>query len=242
MIDFHCHIIPGIDDGSANMEESIELARQSAAAGVTHVVATPHGSYENLEKVIAQRDELLKELERRIAEENIGITIVPGLEYMADGHSDAAALDFPGCRCGFRPDNSSPLLVELNFSTELTFAAEVLFKAQLKGIRLILAHPERYDGFVKNADFLMDLMDKGLFLQFNAGNFRRSLFFINSISKAMYKLMAHCPENVLIGSDAHNPVHRPAGLASAEANITSALGKDAWRLISQDNPKRLLGL
>ncbi len=242
MIDFHCHILPGIDDGSQNMDESLSLARQSVADGVTYVVATPHGSMGDLKTMLEKRDEKLAELRERLAQENIPLTIIPGLEYSVDGHSDDAALEHPNCRCGENPDIASPLLVELKFSMNVSFAGNLLFKAQLKGIPVILAHAERYEGFKNGCEMLMELMDKGLILQFNSQNFRRPLPFFNSIPKVMLKLVGHAPDKIIVGSDAHNPDMRPAGLQMARDIVTAEFGEEVWKKISWENPARLLGL
>ena len=242
MIDFHCHILPGIDDGSQTMDESLGLARQSVADGVTHVVATPHGSMDELETMLGKRDAKLAELRERLAQENIPLTLIPGLEYSVDGHSDDAALEHPNCRCGEKPDIASPLLVELKFSMNVSFAGNLLFKAQLKGIPVILAHAERYEGFKNGCSMLMELMDKGLILQFNSQNFRRPLHIFNSIPKVMLKLIAHAPEKVIVGSDANNPDMRPAGLQMAREIVTAEFGEDVWKKISWENPAKLLGL
>ena len=242
MIDFHCHILPGIDDGSQSMDESLELARQSVAAGVTHVVATPHGAMADLEAMLGQRDAKLVELRERLIQEGIPLTLIPGLEYSVDGHSDDAALEHINCRCGESPNMASPLLVELKFSMDVSFAGNLLFKAQLKGIPVILAHAERYDGFRNRCSMLMELMDKGLIVQFNSQNFRRPFPFFNSIPKVMLKLIAHAPEKVIVGSDAHNPDMRPAGLEMARDIVTSEFGEDVWKKLSWENPAKLLGL
>lgn len=240
MIDFHCHILPDIDDGSKNMDESMELARQAVRAGVTHMVVTPHGSSENMTEILAARDEKMAQLRERLAAEKIELTLIPGMEYAADGHSDSAALDYPHCRCGNDPTDASPLLIELKANMDINFAGNVLFKAQLKGIPLILAHTERYDGFKNKANMLMDLMDKGLILQFNAQNFRRSFFSFNSIPKVMMKLIRHDPDKVIIGSDAHNPEFRPAGFGKAQERVVAELGEDVWKKISWSNAAKLL--
>ncbi len=242
MIDFHCHILPGIDDGSQSMDESLQLARQSVEDGVTHVVATPHGGIQDLDSILSQRDAKLAELRERLAQENIPLTLIPGLEYAVDGHSDDAALEHPNCRCGETPGISSPLLVELKFSMNIAFAGNLLFKAQLKGIPIILAHAERYEGFKNSGSMLMDLMDKGLIIQFNSQNFRRPLPILNSIPKVILKIIEHAPEQVIVGSDAHNPDMRPAGLAMARELVISKFGEEVWRKISWENPRRLLGL
>lgn len=241
MIDFHCHIIPGIDDGAQTLEESLELANQCVEAGVNYVLATPHGSSDDLERQIKLRDEGIAMLQAKINELNLPLTILPGLEYNADGHSDTAAIDTPSCRCGLAEPAKRPLLLELPFAVELDFVSNVLFKAQLKGISMILAHPERYNGFTSKLNMFMTLMDKGLYLQFNAQDFRGG-WFSNATPKAMFKLIEHAPDQVLIGSDAHNPNRRPCGFGDAQKRVTQALGEKCWSLMSDITPRRLLDI
>jgi len=241
MIDFHIHILPGIDDGSQNWDETMQLARQSADFGITHIVATPHGSSENLATILPKRDKLIVEFRQRLQAENIPLTILPGLEYSADGHSSDAALTMPESRCGSPDVQNRPMLVELPFTVRLDLAANLLFNAQIKNVTLILAHPERYDGFLKKVDFLKDLMDKGLYLQFNSNNFKGG-FLKNAIPRTILKLIEYAKDQILIGSDAHHPEYRPAGLADAKKKIIDALGEDTWNLVSCDTPAKLLGL
>ena len=239
MIDFHCHIIPGIDDGAQNMEEAVRIARQSVEGGVTQVIATPHGSSSDLAEQLLNRDRGMAELQEELRRQDIPLTLIPGLEYNADGHSNTAALENPGCRCG--TSQNAPLLVELPFSLDISFAANILFRAQLKGVTMVLAHPERYRDFVKNEAMFLDLLDKGLYLQFNAASFK-SGFFFRSIPKAMLRLIGHAPENILIGSDAHNPDVRPGGFGVAERVVRDSLGDDVWRKMTEETPRRLLEL
>ncbi len=239
MIDFHCHIIPGIDDGAQTLDESIRIARQSVENGITEVIATPHGSSADLAVQLAKRDIGMAELQEVLRRQDIPLTLIPGLEYNADGHSNTAALETPGCRCGTSPN--APLLVELPFTLDISFAANILFRAQIKGVTLVLAHPERYHGFVKNEAMFVDLLDKGIYLQFNAPSFKSSFFF-RAIPKAMLRLIAHAPENVLIGSDAHNPDVRPGGFGNASRVVCDSLGEEVWRKMTDETPRRLLGL
>ena len=241
MIDFHIHILPGIDDGSQNWEDTLRLAQQSVDFGITHLVCTPHGSSENLVHVLEKRDALIDEFRAKLKKENIPLTILPGLEYSADGHSADSALGIPASRCGNNDFSSRPMLVELPFTVDLNFAGNLLFSAQLKGVTLILAHPERYDGFSRKIDFLMELMDKGLILQFNSDSFKGG-FFRNTIPKNILKLIKHAPNQVVIGSDAHHPDLRPAALSEAKKKIIESLGEEVWKIVSWETPARLLGI
>ena len=241
MIDFHCHILHDIDDGSDSMDSSLAMARQAVADGVTMIVATPHGSSNGIDELLAKRDARMAELKDALSSENIPLEILPGMEYFADGHSSNAGLDHPACRCGVPDFDERPLLVELPFTIDIAFAANVLFNAQCNGIPLVLAHPERYNGFLKHVDQLMELQDKGLYLQFNSNNFKGT-FFSKAIPKAILRLIEHDREHVLVGSDAHHPEFRPAVLTHARERIVSTFGEDCWTLISDVTPRRLLGL
>lgn len=239
MIDFHCHIIPGIDDGSQNMEESLRLAKQAVEYGVTHIVATPHGASADLPGMLEQRDKGLQQLREELDRQQIPLTLIPGLEYNADGHSNTVAMELPACRCG--TSKQAPLLVELPFTVDISFAANLLFRAQLKGLTVVLAHPERYHKFLKSESMFVDLLDKGLYLQFNATSFKGG-FFSNAIPKAILRLIKHAPDFVLIGSDAHNPDMRPCGFGVARELVQKNLGESVWKQISWENPAGLLGL
>jgi protein-tyrosine phosphatase len=241
LIDFHSHIAPGLDDGAQTLDDSLELARQSVDEGVTHIVATPHGSSHGLAGLLDKREVALTTFQEALSKENIPLTVLPGLEYYADGNSATSALNDPACRCGVPEALGRPILVELPMSLDLSFAGDLLFNAQLRQVPLVLAHPERYNRFKDKLDFLESLMDKGLYLQFNSDDFYTSLF-RHSLCNAMLRLIRHNPQQVVIGSDCHRPNWRPAGLSCSQDKITDALGADVWKLVTQDTPAALLGL
>lgn len=241
MIDFHCHILPGLDDGAQNLEESLALARQCVDAGVDTVVATPHGHGTIIDTLLPHRSEALQTLTEALTKEHIPLRIYPGLEYFADGHSVDMAVANPDILCGVPGTPNRPLLLEVSIDMDLHFVVDLLFMAQLKGVPMVLAHPERYKNFRKSFQLLCDLMDKGLVLQFNSEDFRRS-FFHHAIPNLMLALIDHDPTRVVIGSDAHNAVRRPAGLTMAQETITKSLGVMTWEQVSQKNAVELLGI
>jgi len=204
-------------------------------------VATPHGSSANIKKQLQARDEGLASLRQRLEEERIPLKLLPGLEYFADSHSAETALQYPECRVGDPGYADRPILVELPFSLNINLASNLLFAAQLKGIPLVLAHPERYHGFYQHVSLLAELMDKGLYLQFNSFDLRGGLLGWR-LKRAILKLVEKNPGQILIGSDAHDAKYRPAGLREARQSIAGSLGEDVWKLISWTTPSRLLGL
>lgn len=238
LVDCHCHLLPDLDDGAQSLDEALALARQEVASGVTHAVVTPHGSSRNLQQTLQLRDQRLAELRQALQRENIPLELIPGLEYYADGKGAIEAIDEPGCRCGYPDVPQRPLLVELPMSLDITFAANLLFTMQLKHVTLILAHPERYRGFATHFSDLIDLLWKGMYLQFNVSSFQRSLRHWLT-RRVIFKLLAAAPEQILIGSDAHHSELRPAGLALAQQAITDVFDDDTWELVSYRNAQTI---
>ena len=241
MIDFHCHILPGIDDGSQDIQTSLEMARLSVKSGVTHIVATPHGSSAGLADIIAQRDQKMEMLSQRLQEENIPLRLLPGLEYYADGHSADINLVPFNARCGLPPYEKRPLLVELPMSIDVSFAENLLFNAQLAGLTLVLAHPSRYNGFKKHADMFKKLLERGIYLQFNAMSIVGSFFF-SGVAKTIIDIMRTAPDRILIGSDAHDTNYRTTDLLCAKKRVVASLGEETWHRITTENPAALLGI
>ena len=85
IVDLHCHILPGIDDGSPDLDHSLQLAQEAVADGVTHILATPHHldrNYTNhAQDVIRVADEFQAELDKR----GIDLTVFPSQEVHING-------------------------------------------------------------------------------------------------------------------------------------------------------------
>ncbi len=242
MIDLHTHILPGIDDGAATMEEALAMARLAVADGITHMVATPHGPGPDLETTVTRRQKTLSRLQDAIAEAAIPLTVLPGLEYCSDGNAIDNALRHPGSFLAAPPPAATrTLLLEIPPQISLSFIGHLLFKAQLQDINLILAHPERHQDFVKSLPLLQDLMDKGLFLQFNADNFTGG-FFTRRLRKMMASAIRHNPDQAVIASDAHNTLYRPPVISCARQRVSAEFGNEVWERLTHHNPARILAI
>lgn len=243
MIDLHAHILPGLDDGSSSLKESLVMAERAVADGITHLVATPHGPGPDPAATIVQRDQALAQLQTALADAAIPLQVLPGLEYYSDGHSIATCAAHPGC---FLPSfatfgSSRHLLLELPPNVSMSFVAHQLFKAQLQDISLLLAHPERYFDFSQHHSLLCDLMDQGLYLQFNASSFVGS-FWRQSFRRRLLALIRHNPHQAIIASDAHNATTRPPLLSTARKCILSAFDSATWRQLTLHTPAKILSL
>jgi len=139
MIDFHCHILPGLDDGAPDLDESLAMARLLAAAGFTHVCCTPHqlrGMYETPPAAMRQA---LNALQQQLTSENIPITLLPGFEYCLDEFFiDDFSAEPVALGSGRRvlvetPANADPQLLRQN-----------IFHLVRSGYVPLFAHPERH--------------------------------------------------------------------------------------------------
>lgn len=198
MIDFHSHIIPGIDDGAKSEEEALKLLNLAAASGTTKIVATPHfflGSYEEDFEAVKRKVQGLKTL---VKENNIPIEIFSGQEVFYTKY----ILKQYGQGILGTINDTRYMLIELSlhaFDTEEVL--NDLYELQLKGIVPILAHPERYRNFLKDPEAINPFIEEGFLFQLNTTSID------GTFGKEVKALADRYTENniySLIGSDAHN--------------------------------------
>ena len=197
--DIHCHILPGIDDGSADIEESLELVRGMQDLGIRRIVASPHVTMETFENTPETVAPALDSLKKAMADEGIDMPLVNSAEYRLDEnflrHLESGIL-MP------LPDNY--LLVENSFLMEPMNIDDVIFDLQVRGFRPILAHPERYTYMHSRPSRYADLHEKGLVFQINL------LSLAGYYGKAEKKVAEKLIEDDMVdfvGSDIHHPHH-----------------------------------
>lgn len=138
MIDYHCHLLPGIDDGAPDLDSALAMARQLAAAGFTRVYCTPHrlrGLYDNTP---AQVRRATAELQDELARAGIALELAPGMEYFLDEFFlENLADPLPLGESGL-------LLFEVSPRTDPAQIRDAVFEIQRRGLTPLLAHPERY--------------------------------------------------------------------------------------------------
>ncbi len=139
-VDVHCHLVPGIDDGSRSLEESLEMARALVDMGYGRIAVTPHirpGVFNNTPEIIWAR---VAELQEHLAAAHIPLSIEGGAEHFFDPELPARLA--PPYGWGKK---RSTFLVELPHNQPPPRAVpDVFFRFRVKGMKIILAHPERY--------------------------------------------------------------------------------------------------
>ena len=165
MIDLHCHVLPGIDDGPQTMEGSLELARAASAAGIETLVATPHVSrrYPNDLSTITR---LVRELNERLRAEALAIEVRPGAEIAL-----MSAIDMgPELLADLGLGGSSWLLIEPPFTPAASGIDSILHDIVRHGHRVVLAHPERCPAFHRDRNMLELLVRSGMLTSITAGS------------------------------------------------------------------------
>lgn len=213
MIDFHSHILPAVDDGSKDTEESLALLRMLAEQGVDTVVATPHfyANSETVEQFLGRRAAALETLQNAVTPDLPRILLGAEVKYY-EGVSRLAALDAL-CMEGTRL-----LLLEMPMSrwTEYT-VREVIDLASLRGLTVVLAHVERYHDR-QSAAVWQRLLDNDVLMQVNA------TYFTDLATRAQAIRRLKRGEIHLLGSDCHDVAVRPPYLDQAAARIQKKLG------------------
>lgn len=215
MIDWHSHILPGMDDGSRNKQETLALLNMLLSQGVDTVVATPHyyANDESVESFLERRRMAMLETENVLFEN--APRIIPGAEVRY--YSGISRMDnLKKLRIG----ESKLLLLEMPCETFTEYTVrELLELSGMPGITLMLAHIERSMGFQKKS-VMQRLYESGILMQVNAG------FFDGFFTQRKAVSMLWSGELHLIGSDCHNTYSRAPRIKKAYDVIKRRLGEE----------------
>jgi tyrosine-protein phosphatase YwqE len=161
--DMHSHIIPGIDDGSTDVETSIELIRGLTGLGYKKFIATPHilwDIYKNDDSTIRPA---YTELQQALKENNMDVSVSFAAEYFLDDHID----DLIEQEIPLLTIKKNWVLTEFSFVSAPLDLKEKLFALQISGYQPIVAHPERYGYFSRDRKVYDDLKEAGYYFQVN---------------------------------------------------------------------------
>ena len=204
VIDLHCHVLPGIDDGPETMDGSLELARAASAQGTTVLVATPHVTYDHIHNTSERILAAVEEVNRALRKQRIDVMVLPGAEVALERAGELEDDELAALRLGGGPW----LLVECPM-----FAGGMGVDGQLhalasRGNKIVLAHPERCPVFQNDLHLLERLVGAGMLGQVTAsaltGQFGRTVERIarDMVDRDLIQIAA---------SDAHNAEPPPAG-------------------------------
>lgn len=235
MIDLHTHILPGIDDGSQDIEDSLQMCALALDSGVHTIVATPHsnqlGRFENFHS--EQLEQQFSLLKQAITEEQLPIHLYLGMEIFTSDDLTEKIRD--GMLIGL--NHSRYYLIEFPFDAppwQIGDDLEQIFAAG--GIPLI-AHPERYFCVQKHPALVYQWLQLGCLTQINKG----------SPLGRFGKYAAYTAEVLLanqwvtcVASDAHSPYIRTTFMTDIQEYLYDQLGESEMARLTYENPYRIL--
>lgn len=214
MIDFHSHILPGIDDGSRNLEESLALLRQMREQGITTVVATPHfyADEQSIDSFLQRRMDAFNRLMAQCTDTVPRILLGAEVLYY-NGISRLEGLD------KLCIDGTRILLLELPFTRwSSTVLREVLEIANNMNLTVVLAHIERYMRYQRRGVF-DELYRNGVIMQVNAP------YFADRSGRRAALRQLGAGQIHLLGTDCHGVDNRPPRMAEAMDVIRKKYGE-----------------
>jgi protein-tyrosine phosphatase len=234
MIDLHCHLLPGADDGASDLAESLAMCRQAAADGCTAMIATPHLRHEHWWN---EDRNFLEKLWRQLRKAVAGILDIHlGGEIAIHSQSVEELDTLPGGAL-LPLAGSRYLLLEFDRHGLGPPPLDLIHELQVTGWRPIIAHPERIRWLATQPTLLREIVAAGASLQLTA------MSLTGRLGKAMQDLCFDLLDAGLVdfvASDAHDTRIRPPGLSEARDLIHQRLGTAAAQQILVDNPSAVL--
>lgn len=230
MIDFHSHILPGIDDGSRNLEQSIAMVNEAKEAGFTKIISTSHymeNYYECNEK---NRKELLEQVQKNVN----GIELCLGneiyitnnmIELLQNGQASSingtkyVLFEFPLITT--RPMNDK----------------EVIYRLVENGYIPIIAHPERYPFIQENPDYLFELEEMGALFQANYGSI---IGMYGLKAKKILKILLKNNLISFLGSDVHRPEQVYNKMPKIIKKLKKIISNEEFEEFTEINPEKVL--
>lgn len=236
MFDIHSHVLPGMDDGAAGIQDSLEMLRSAQRVGVRAIAATPHCASHRRSLRAPAIASAVARLQATAADdpEASAVKLHVGAEIMLDPGVRAAldAGDLPTLG-----GNTRFALVELPMLEVPRYAEDVLFELAAAGYTPVLAHPERNHELSQRFDMMLRMIRRGTLMQVEAG----------SVVGAYGQIAQQCALDMIdrrmchfIASDAHRPGAYGALIPRAFEAVAARIGQEAAAALFDANPAAAL--
>lgn len=233
MIDLHCHLLPGVDDGARTLEDSLAMAQQAVSEGISHILVTPHhknGKYLNPKEAVM---EATAALQTELDDRGIGLTLYPCQEIRINGdllddieNEDVLFVDEEQCY----------VLIEFPTLSIPEYSEQLFFKLLQQGITPVIVHPERNQAIIDDPNILLPFIERGALAQLTASSYAGD--FGKDIAKLSHQLVEANLVHV-IASDAHNTRGRGFHFKKAFSQLEIDFGPEKVAYFRQ-NAKDLL--
>lgn len=231
--DIHCHIVPGVDDGATDIEETGKLLRMEYEQGVRTIIATPHFRFRMFETSAEKVKEQFKLVEKAAAEVASDLHVYLGCEF----HTNMEMISMLRENKVMTMAGSRYVLTEFSHNSEENYIRERLSTLLSGGYKPIVAHIERYEATRTSMDFVEELVDMGVCMQINADSItgKDGFFTKRYCNRVMKQDLLH-----FVGSDCHNSTKRISRIGEAYCVVTAKFGQDYADELFIRNPERIL--
>lgn len=228
MIDIHSHILPSIDDGSKDIEETKKVIQEAINAGFEGIVLTSHYIEGYYEADVKEREKLIRKIQKI---QNIQLYIgneVYFTENMIQLLEDKKISTI---------NNTRYILFEIPFNIKPMNIYDIIYEMMQHKLIPILAHPERYTFIWKQPDMIFDLIEKGVLMQANYGSiigqYGKQAQLI--VEKFLLNDMIH-----FLGTDAHKPESIYTQMTEVLQKLEQLIGKEKLQKLSKTNPDKMI--
>ena len=235
MVDLHTHILPGIDDGARDWEDTYRMAAIAADCGVDTLVCTHHANVPDLYKNYDSRflDELFEEMKERLRIGGFPLRVLRGMEIF----STEDVVDKIDAGILLPLHDTKYYLIEFDFFETPDFMEDTIFGIMEIGKMPIIAHPERYVCLQDEPEILHYWMTKGVLTQINRGSLQGN--FGSACEDAARTFMDHHMVTCL-ASDAHRATERTTEMGRIYRQVSLEYSESTARKLLNINPRRVL--
>ena len=233
MIDLHCHLLPGVDDGSKDMDSSLKLAKSAVKDGITHALLTPHhmnGVYVNHKKDIIHATKIFQ---NELLKHHIPLVVFPGQEIRINGDL-LQSLDDDDIL--FADEGGQYLMLEFPDDDIPNYTSNMIYELMQRGIIPVIVHPERNTKIMKQPDILYDLLNEGCLSQITASSYVG--IFGHKVQK-FSKQLIQAGQVYIFASDAHNLPNRKYEMRKAFHKLRREFGEDLTNEL-EENAKSII--
>lgn len=234
LMDIHSHILPGIDDGARDMEETMQMIELADREGISVIIATPHYGRRNPRYDPARAEQVFDAAKMRIQQDYPQIKLYMGNELY---YSSGILEDVKNGRAK-TIGGTDYVLVEFSTDAEYEFLEEAVRACIREGYRPVLAHVERYGCLYKDTERIGELIEQGAYMQVNAGGFLPG----SKLDKQKAWCRALLMEGLVhfVASDCHNTGSRKPVMHSAVEEIVKIAGLGEAKRIINTNIIKLI--
>ena len=233
MVDFHTHIIPGIDDGSKSVEETFNLIKEAKDAGFDEIISTSHYMERYYEADESEREVWISSLQKAIDQKNINIKLHIGSEIYLSDNIIELIKNHKASTIG----GTNYVLFEMPLNAKPLNLYDMIYELQQYKLVPILAHPERYSFVKTDPNLIYDLVEKGVLMQANYTSI------LGGYGQRTQIIVRKLLENNLIhflGTDVHKPEGIYTRVPEAIKEIKQIVGSDTLYKLTTLNAKNVL--